>query len=71
MKNIKRMKNAWVRKKNDFEVKTGQFIALIKDHSKRDAKRDSSYPQKLMYVYEFILVSAWLAKKLNFLLETL
>ena len=44
---------AWLLKKNGFEVKTCRFIALIKDHSKRDAKRDSSYPQKPMYVHEF------------------
>jgi len=44
---------AWLLHKNGFEVKKCQFIALLKDHSKRDAKRDSAYPQKPMYVYEF------------------
>jgi len=44
---------AWLLKKNGFEVNKCQFVALIKDHSKRDAKRNSEYPQKPMYVYEF------------------
>ena len=44
---------AWLLQKNGFEVKTCRFVALIKDHSKRDAKRDPSYPQGPMYVYEF------------------
>jgi hypothetical protein len=44
---------AWLLWKNGFEVKKCQFIALIKDHSKRDAKRDPFYPQNPMYVYEF------------------
>jgi hypothetical protein len=44
---------AWLLLKNGFEVKTCRFIAMIKDHSKRDAKRDSSYPLCPIYVYEF------------------
>jgi len=44
---------AWLLLKNGFEVKTCRFIAPIKDHSKRDAKRDSSYPKCPVYVYEF------------------
>jgi hypothetical protein len=44
---------AWLLIKNGFEVKTCRFIAMIKDHSKRDAKRDSSYPLCPTYVYEF------------------
>ena len=44
---------AWLLLKNGFEVKTCRFIAMIKDHSKRDAKRESSYPLCPIYVYEF------------------
>jgi hypothetical protein len=44
---------AWLLIKNGFEVKTCRFVAIIKDHSKRDAKRDSSYPKKPVYVHEF------------------
>jgi len=44
---------AWLLIKNGFEVKTCRFIALIKDHSKREARRDSSYPQNPVFVYEF------------------
>ena len=44
---------AWLLIKNGFKVKTCRFVSLIKDHSKRDAKRDSFYPQQPMYVYEF------------------
>lgn len=40
-------------KKNGFKVSKCQFIALLKDHSKTDAERDSSYPQSPVYIYEF------------------
>jgi len=53
---------AWLLRKNGFEVQTCQFIALIKDHSKRDAKRDPSYPQKPMYVYQFDVTPEGLAE---------
>jgi len=44
---------AWLLIKNGFKVHKCQFIGILKDHSKRDAKRNSSYPQKPVYVYEF------------------
>ncbi|MCL2210820.1 MAG: PD-(D/E)XK nuclease family protein [Treponema sp.] len=47
------MMYAWLLIKNGFKVKTCRFVSLIKDHSKRDAKRDPFYPQQPMYVYEF------------------
>jgi len=53
---------AWLLRKNRIEVKTCRFVALIKDHSKRDAKRDSSYPQLPMYVYEFEVTEEALAE---------
>lgn len=36
---------AWAFKKMGFEVKKGEIVAVIKDHSKTKAKVDSSYPQ--------------------------
>jgi hypothetical protein len=53
---------AWLLHKNGFKVSKCQFVALIKDHSKRDAKRDQSYPQKPMYVYEFDVTPDGLVK---------
>jgi len=44
---------AWLLIKNSFKAQTCRFIAFMKDHSKRDAKRDSSYPQKPVYVHQF------------------
>jgi hypothetical protein len=44
---------AWLLNRNGFDVQTCRFVAFIKDHSKRDAKRDSSYPQKPTCVYDF------------------
>jgi hypothetical protein len=44
---------AWLLQKNGFPVSRCQFIALLKDHSKADARRDSQYPQGPLYVYEF------------------
>jgi len=44
---------AWLLHKNGFEVKTCQFIAIAKDHKKREARRKQSYPQSPLYVYQF------------------
>jgi hypothetical protein len=44
---------AWLLRKNGFKAETCRFIVLLKDHSKTKASRDSSYPQKPVYVYEF------------------
>ena len=35
----------WMLRKIGFNATTGQIVALIKDHNKRDAKKDSNYPQ--------------------------
>ena len=53
---------AWLLLKNGFEVKTSRFIAFIKDHSPQDAKRDPSYPQKPVYVYQFAVTEHCLAQ---------
>jgi hypothetical protein len=44
---------AWLLTKNNFPVNKCRFIALLKDHSKTDAMRDSQYPNDPVYVYEF------------------
>lgn len=44
---------AWLMKKNGMKVKKCRFIALLKDHSKTEAKRKPEYPQKPVYIYEF------------------
>jgi hypothetical protein len=44
---------AWLLARNNFPVNRGRFIALLKDHSKSEARRDYRYPAKPTYVYEF------------------
>jgi hypothetical protein len=44
---------SWLLIKNGFKAERCQFIAILKDHSKTDARRDASYPQGPLYVYEF------------------
>lgn len=58
---------AWLLKKNGFEVKKCRFIAMLKDHSKRLAKFDASYPQSPVHVYEFDVTDNDLAKIEDFI----
>lgn len=44
---------AWLMKKAGLNVKKCRFVALLKDHSKKDAKFKPDYPQKPVYIYEF------------------
>jgi hypothetical protein len=44
---------AWLLSRNKFPVTRCRFIALLKDHSKTEANRDSHYPQNPVFVYEF------------------
>lgn len=44
---------AWLMAQNGLEVKKCRFVALLKDHSKTEAQRNSDYPQSPVYVYEF------------------
>jgi hypothetical protein len=53
---------AWLLHKNGLEAKTCRFIAMLNDHSMREAQRDSSYPQKPMCVYEFQVTEENLAE---------
>lgn len=49
---------AWLMKQNGLEVKRCRFVALLKDHSKKDAKNKEGYPQKPVYIYEFDVTEA-------------
>jgi hypothetical protein len=44
---------AWLLARNSFPVERCRFIALLKDHSKTEARRDRRYPEKPIFVYEF------------------
>ena len=44
---------AWLLAKNKFPVSKCRFIALLKDHSKTEAIRDSQYPKNPVHIYEF------------------
>jgi hypothetical protein len=49
---------AWLMKQNGLNVKRCRFVALLKDHSKTEAKRKPDYPQKPVYIYEFDVTEA-------------
>lgn len=49
---------AWLMKQSGLNVKRCRFIALLKDHSKTEAKRKPDYPQKPVYIYEFDVTEA-------------
>ena len=42
---------AWLMKQNGLNVKEIKFVALLKDHSKSKARKDSEYPQKPVVVH--------------------
>lgn len=44
---------AWLLRKNGLPAKNCRFVALLKDHSKTQARRNKEYPQEPVYVYEF------------------
>ena len=44
---------AWLMRQAGLEVNKVRFIALLKDHSKTEAKVKPDYPQKPVYIYEF------------------
>jgi len=58
---------AWLLTRNNFPAERCRFIAVLKDHSKTDALRDRSYPQKPVYVYEFPVTPEGLFKTGNFI----
>jgi hypothetical protein len=53
---------AWLLHNNNFPVSQCRFIALLKDHSKTEAARDSKYPQNPVFVYEFPVSAVGLFK---------
>ena len=53
---------AWLLKKNGFETRRCRFVALLKDHSKTEAVRDSQYPKDPVYIYEFPVTALGLFK---------
>jgi len=44
---------AWLLRKNGFKAERCRFIAILKDHSKSEALRDSQYPKDPVYIYQF------------------
>jgi hypothetical protein len=61
---------AYMMRKIGFEVDSGEIVALIKDHSKRDAKIKSEYPRLPVKVVrfdftevDFAYIETWLADK--------
>lgn len=66
----------WMLRKIGFEADKGRIVMLIKDHSKRKAKFDKSYPQHPIFVKEFEFtgedfetVEAWLDWRFNQIAE--
>lgn len=53
---------AWLMKQNGLNVQKCRFVALLKDHSKTEAKRKPDYPQKPVFIYEFDVTEADLAE---------
>ena len=49
---------AWLMRQAGLNVKRCRFVALLKDHSKAEAKRKADYPQKPVYIYEFDVTEA-------------
>lgn len=44
---------AWLLRSAGFTVTKCRFLAMLKDHSKTEARRSAEYPQSPVYVYEF------------------
>ena len=63
---------AWMLTQTGFEVKSGEVVALLKDHSKSRAKYDKDYPQqpvvRIPFVFtgnEFVEIKDWLIERFN------
>ena len=61
---------AWMLRGMGFDVKGGQIVALLKDHSKGKARREADYPKHPVYVKswqftdeDFADIEAWLWRK--------
>ncbi len=44
---------SWLMRKAGFEVETFRVVAMIKDHSKSEVRRDSSYPESAVCITEY------------------
>lgn len=44
---------AWLLKQSGLNVRHIRFVALLKDHSKSEAKKRTDYPQSPVFIYEF------------------
>ena len=49
---------AWLMKQNGLNVQRCRFVAILKDHSKTEAKRKPDYPKKPVFIYEFDVTEA-------------
>lgn len=47
---------AWLLKQSGLNVRHIRFVALLKDHSKSEAKKRADYPQAPVYIYEFDVI---------------
>ena len=63
---------AWMLTQTGFDVKSGEVVALLKDHSKSRAKYDKDYPQqpvvRIPFVFtgnEFVEIKDWLIERFN------
>jgi hypothetical protein len=43
----------WLLRQSGLNVRHIRFVALLKDHSKSEAKKKADYPQSPVYIYEF------------------
>lgn len=51
---------AWLLKKSGLNVRHIRFVALLKDFSKTEAKRNPDYPQSPAFIYEYDVNDNWL-----------
>jgi hypothetical protein len=51
---------AWLLKQSGLNVRHIRFVALLKDFSKTEAKRNPDYPQAPVYIYEYDVNDTWL-----------
>lgn len=60
---------AWLLSVNDLPVKKVKFTAMLKDHSKRKARREKQYPNSPVYVHEFSISDEDLLEAESFIYE--
>ena len=53
--------------RSHLRIEKCRFIAILKDHSKSKAEKESSYPQSPVYIYEFPIGNAELKEAENFI----